>query len=92
MSPPQGLLSPPPLLWVLTKPCGESVRPQSPDGRQCTGGVAEAWTPHTHMGRHSGVSATPIRLEAQAVFDQQTHPLPGDVGGMVGCGWVKSPT
>lgn len=34
----------------------------------------------------------PIQLGAQAVFDRQTHPLPGDVGGMVGCGWVKSPT
>lgn len=70
----------------------ESVRPQSPGRQAAHGWVTEAWTPHTHVGRHSGVSAAPIRLGAQAVFDRQTHPLPGDVGGMVGCGWVKSPT
>lgn len=104
-SPPQGLLSPPPLLIVLTKPCGGSARPHSPGQRgESEVGVAEAG--HRSMNsartweRCVGVSATPTLLGAQVHFGQKTPrrplfyatwPFLGEVIGMVGLRRMEEP-
>lgn len=58
-SPPQGLLSPPLRLMVLSEPRGGSVRPQSPGWQAEHGAWGLKRGLHTHAReRHSGVSAT----------------------------------
>lgn len=84
-SPPQGLLSPPPLLFVLTQPRGESVRPLSPGQ---WGGPGRGWPQldtekhglRAHLGKACWGLGHPSAVRGMVHSDQQTpllwHPAP----------------
>lgn len=72
-SPPQGLLSPPPRLTVLTKSYEGSMRPHSLDSGESMGWGGHRSTDSVHtQERRAGVSAAQVLLGAEVRLDQQT--------------------